>query len=253
MNNLIRAELYKLGKDRVFRTLLLILAATAIAYPFFVYFDNISDGDPQNTGSDFLLDAIAGNGYMIKFGLSILAGFFIASEYSTGVMKSIASSGNGRGRLFTAKLTGFAIGAMAISLVFPVLCTAVASLLSGFGHLPEGASSLYILRSLFLTLLYAAGFSAIAALFATMLAESGKTIGFSIIFFLMIDSLLAGASAYVPFFNTIYHYSVFKLLGDIGKVSLDSGALPALLLVPLLTIAAAGLLGFLIYRRKEIK
>ncbi|MNE87308.1 hypothetical protein D3C80_1844970 [compost metagenome] len=69
----------------------------------------------------------------------------------------------------------------------------------------------------------------------------------------MIDTILGGLGKYVPFFTTVYDYSIFKLLGDIGKVSIDSGDLPALLLVPLLTIVVAGLLGILVYRRKEIK
>lgn len=253
MNNLIKAELFKLRKDRVFRTLLLILAASAVAYPFMFYFDNLSDGDPQTLGVEYLSEAIAGNAYIIKFGVSILAGFFIASEYSTGVMKTIASSGSSRGKLFVAKLTGFSVGGMLLSLVFPVIVTLTASLLSGFGQLPEEASAYYIVRLLGLTLLYAAGFSAIAALFATMLTESGKVIGFSLIFFMMIDSILVGLGAYIPLFMTLYDYSIFRLLGSIGKWRLEGGDATAIWLIPLLTIAIFGLLGYLVYRRKEIK
>ncbi|QMV41164.1 ABC transporter permease [Cohnella cholangitidis] len=253
MYNLIKAELFKLRKDRAFRMLMLILAAFSLAYPLLYYFDNISDGDPQITGAEFLFDFIAGNAYVIKFGVAVLAGFFIANEYSTGVMKTIASSGNERARIFVAKLIGFTIGAMAISLVFPIVSTIEVSLLSGFGHLPEGGSAFFIPRSLGLTLLYAAGYASIGALFTSVLTDSGKTIGFSMIFFLMIDSVLAGLGTKIPFFTTLYDYSIFKMIGDIGKISIDSGDLPALLLVPLLTFAVSGLLGILVYRRKEIK
>lgn len=118
MYNLIKAELFKLRKDRSFRTVMLILAAVSLAYPLLYYFDNKSSGEPQNTGAEFLFDFIAGNAYVIKFGVAVLAGFFIANEYSTGVMKTIASSGNERARLFAAKLIGFTIGVMAISSYF---------------------------------------------------------------------------------------------------------------------------------------
>ncbi|TNJ54256.1 ABC transporter permease [Paenibacillus hemerocallicola] len=253
MNNLIKAELFKLRKDRVFRTLLLILAASAVAFPFMFYFDNLSDGDSQTPAIEYLSEALTGNGFIIKFGVSILAGFFIANEYSTGVMKTIASSGSSRGRLFLAKLTGFSVGGMLLSLVFPVILMLTASLLSGFGQLPEEASAYYIVRVAGLTLLYAASFSAVAALFATMLTESGKSIGFSIIFFMMIDWILNVIGSYIPFFKTLYDYSIFKLLGGIGKWRLESGDMTAIWLVPLLTIALSGLLGYLVYRRKEIK
>lgn len=253
MYNLIRSELFKLRKDRSFRVLLLITAALSLVYPLLYYFDNKSSGHPQFTGAEFLIRFMASNGYMIKFGVAALAGFFIASEYATGVMKTIASSGNDRGRLFTAKLIGFSVGAMAVSIVFPVVSTTEVSLLSGFGHLPEGVDAFFIPRALGLTLLYTAGYAAIGALFTAIFTDSGKTIGFSMIFFLMIDTVLGGLGEYMPFFTTVYDYSIFKLMNDIGKPSIGSGDLPALLLVPVLTIAAAGLLGILVFRRKEIK
>ncbi|OMF31340.1 ABC transporter permease [Paenibacillus sp. FSL H8-0259] len=253
MYNLIRSELFKLRKDRSFRVLLLITAALSLAYPLLYYFDNKSSGAPQFTGAEFLITFIASNAYVIKLGVAALAGFFIANEYSTGVMKSIASSGHTRGRLFAAKLIGFSIGTMAISLVFPVISTAEVSLLAGFGHLPEGVDSSFILRILGLTLLYTSGYAAIGALFTALFTDSGKSIGFSIIFFLLIDSVLGGLVEYIPSLTKVYEYSIFKLMGDIGKPRMDSHDLPALLLVPILTIAVSGLLGILVYRRKEIK
>ncbi|MNB82199.1 ABC-2 family transporter protein [compost metagenome] len=253
MYNLIRSELFKLRKDRAFRVLLLVTAALSLVYPLLYYFDNRSSGDPQFTGAEFLFKFIAGNAYLIKFGVAALAGFFIANEYSTGVMKTIASSGNDRGRLFIAKLIGFSVGAMAISLVFPVVSTTEVSLLAGFGHLPEGVDTFFIPRTLGLTLLYTSGYAAVGALFTAIFTESGKTIGFSMIFFLMIDPILGGLGEYMPFFTTMQDYSIFKLLGDIGKASINRGDLPALLIVPLLTIVVAGLLGVQVYRKKEIK
>ncbi|NQX46526.1 ABC transporter permease [Paenibacillus tritici] len=253
MYNLIRAELFKLRKDRSFRVLLLITAVLSLAYPLLYYMDNKSGGKPQFTGAEFLVKFMFSNGYVIKFSIAALAGFFIASEYTTGAMKIIASSGNDRGRLYAAKLVGFSAGVMLISLIFPLLSMAEVSILSGFGQLPEGVDPFFIPRVLGLTLLYTAGYAAIGVLFTAVFTESGKTISFLMIFFLMIDMVLGGLGEYIPFLTTVYNYSVFKLLGDIGKIQLDSGELPVLLLVPLLTIGVAGLLGILVYRKKEIK
>ncbi|MDR0269319.1 hypothetical protein [Paenibacillus sp.] len=111
----------------------------------------------------------------------------------------------------------------------------------------------FIPRALGLTLLYTAGYAAIGALFTAILTDSGKTIGFSMIFFIMIDMALAGIGSKIAFIDTLYDYSIFKLVGDIGKPIMDSGDLPALLIVPLLTFAISGMLGILVYRRKEIK
>ncbi|RCX23273.1 ABC-2 type transport system permease protein [Fontibacillus phaseoli] len=253
MYNLIRVEFFKLRKNRSFWTLLFAISVLSLVYPMLYYFDHRSSGEPQFTGAQFLLTFISSNAYVIKFGVAVLAGFFISNEYSTGVMKTIASSGNTRGRLFAAKLIVFAVGAMAISLVFPIVSTVEVSLLSGFGQLPEGSSVLFLSRVLGLTLLYTAGYAAIGALFTVIFTDSGKTIGFSMIFFLMIDMALAAVGSKISFFATLYDYSIFKLVGDIGKPSIDSGDLPALLLVPLLTFVVVGMLGILVFRRKEIK
>lgn len=187
MYNLIRVEFFKLRKNRSFWTFLLALSVLSLAYPLLYYFDHRSNGEPQITGAEFLTTFISSNAYIIKFGVAILAGFFISNEYSTGVMKTIASLGNNRGRLFAAKLIVFVVGAMAISLVFPVVSTVEVTLLSGFGHLLEGSTTLFKPRALGLTLLYTAGYAAIGALFTVILTDSGKTIGFSMIFFQIIN------------------------------------------------------------------
>lgn len=205
------------------------------------------------TGAEFLMTFITSNAYVIKLGVAVLAGFFISNEYSTGVMKTIASSGNTRGRLFTAKLIVFAAGTMVFSLVFPLLSTVEVTLLSGFGQLPAGTAQMFIPRVFGLTLLYSAGYAAMGALFTVILTDSGKTIGFPLIFFLMIDIALAGIGAKIDWFATMYDYSIFKLVGDIGSPRIDSVDWPRLLLSPLLTIAISGMLGILVYRRKEIK
>lgn len=182
MYNLIKAELFKLRKDRVFRTMILIIAILSLVYPLLYYFDNLSQGSPQMTGVQFLFNFITGNTLIVKFSIAVLAGFFISSEYSTGVMKTIASSGNVRAKLYIAKLIGFSLGAMILSLVFPIVSTLEVSLLSGFGHLPEGAEASFIPRAIGLTLLFTVAFASIGALFTVVFTDSGKTIGFSLIF-----------------------------------------------------------------------
>ncbi|WP_152395546.1 ABC transporter permease [Paenibacillus guangzhouensis] len=253
MYNLIRVEFFKLRKNRSFWTLLIALSVLSLAYPLLYYFDHRSSGEPQYTGAEFLLSFLSSNAYVIKFGVAVLAGFFISNEYATGVMKTIASSGNTRGRLYAAKLTVFAIGAMAISLVFPIVSTVEVTLLSGFGQLPEGSGAIFLLRVLGLTLLYTAAYAAIGALITAIFTDSGKTIGFSMIFFLMIDVILANVGYKVDFVNTLYKYSIFKLIGDIGRLTIENGDWPALLIVPILTIGVSAILGILIFRRKDIK
>lgn len=253
MINLIRVEFFKLRKNRSYWVLLIALAVLSMAYPLLYYFDHRSSGEAQFTGAVFLTTFVASNAYLIKFGVAMLAGFFICNEYATGVMKTIASSGHTRGRLFIAKLCGFTGGAFLVSLAFPVVSTITVSGLAGFGHLPAGSTAFLLVRIIGLTLLYAAAYAAIAALFAVVLTDSGKTIGASLAFFLLADVALAGIGSKVPFMAKVYDYSIFKQIGDIGKPVIEHGEWPSLVLVPLVTLAVCALLGVLAFRRKDIK
>ncbi|WP_151735571.1 ABC transporter permease [Paenibacillus tengchongensis] len=253
MYNLIRAELFKLRKNGAFWTLLSTLFLLSLAYPLLNYFDHKSNGEPQMTGAEFFITFTASNAHVIKFGVAILAGFFICTEYSSGVMKTIASSGNTRWRLFTAKLIVFAAGAMAASLVFPVVGTAEVTLLSGFGHLPEGSAASLIPRALGLTLLYSAAFAAMGAMFAVLLTDSDKTVSVLLVFFMLMDTLWIALGTKIAIVADLHDYSIFKLSVEIGKPVIDSGDWPALVLVPLLTMALSAVLGILAFRRKEIK
>lgn len=252
MYNLIKSEWYKLQKDRSFRTLVMVIAALSIFWPLYWHFDNLLDGEPLFTGFESFMRAVSGNILILKVCLCILAGFFISSEYSTGVMKNLASSGNSRIEIYTAKLFVYSWGAILLSLLFPGLNMVISTLLSGFGEKDDGSAALLVVTSTLFTMLYAASFASVAALFAITFTNSGKTIAASILFFLSIDVIFTTLSDFIPIFETAYENSVFSLVGDIGSISPSKTELWRLTVVPILTFAGCGLAGCWVYRRKEI-
>lgn len=193
---------------------------------------------------------LGGNNYIVKLVPCILAGFFISSEYSMGTIKSIVASGKSRIRIYFAKLMVFSIGAVIISLVFPIVITGVGAILFGFNDMPELG---YFLRTMGLTILYAASFASIMALVSSMFTDSGKTIGFLILFFILFDSILYALSQKFAVIEVFFNHSVFKLFLDIGQVDLGDGDVLKLVLVPILTYIVFGLLGSFIFQKKEIK
>lgn len=91
----------------------------------------------------------------------------------------------------------YALGSVILRLLFPIINFVVAALLSGLGEVPDKPTSLYFIRTFALLVLYAAAFASIATLIATLMAESGKTIAFTMVFFLFIDILFAVVSQYI--------------------------------------------------------
>ncbi|MFP5115851.1 ABC transporter permease [Bacillaceae bacterium C204] len=249
MGNVIKSELFKLRKDRSFRTLTWLLIAVSVLYPLLMVVD---DGPTLvNVEEFYMYNIIGGNNYIVKLVPCILAGFFISSEFSIGTMKSMVASGNSRIRIYFAKLIVYAIGAIVISLILPLVLTGASALYFGFSHLPELS---YYLETVGCIALYAAAFASIMAIFSTIFTDSGRTIGFLLLFFLLFDSILYILSNKISFFEPIFNYSVFKLLLDIVNIhSMDGGEVFTLVLVPIVTFIVFGVIGSLIFKKKEIK
>ncbi|MCA1035732.1 ABC transporter permease [Bacillus infantis] len=249
MGNLVRTEWYKLKKDRSFRFLSWMLLAAAVLFPL-LEFDNGATGLPAV--SDFYRESILGpHANIVKLIPSILAGFFITSEYSMGTMKSIVSSGKSRLSIYSAKLIVFSIGAVIISLILPVVMTGASAVYFGFDGMPE---LFYYLQTIGLIILYGAAFASIMAIFSILFTDSGKTIGFLLMFFIFADWPLQVLAAKVPFFEPILNHSVFKLIYDISIVnSLNSSDLFFIIVIPILTFLLFWGIGVYMFKRKEIK
>ncbi|TFE00687.1 ABC transporter permease [Jeotgalibacillus salarius] len=249
MGNLIKTEWYKLKKDRSFRFLTLMLLALSVLFPL-IEFDN--GGPNLPLVKDYYLESIlATHNNIVKLIPSILAGFYISAEYAMGTMKSIASSGNNRIKIYFAKLIVFSIGTVIISLILPIFMTGTSAIYFGFEELP--AWSFYF-GTIGLIVLYGAAFASIMAFFSIIFTDSGKTIGFLLMFFIFIDWPLQVLAAKVPIFEPVVNHSVFKLIYDISIVSsLGGSELFKLVLVPIVTFFVFGILGSFIYLRKEIK
>ncbi|WP_449620074.1 ABC transporter permease [Robertmurraya sp. Marseille-Q9965] len=249
MGNLIKFEWYKLKKDRAFWLLAVLLVITSIGYPLLIVMDEGAVSAKVNVFYQY--SVLGGNNYVIKLVPCILAGFFISSEYSNGTMKNIVASGNSRIQLYFAKLIIYSVGTMVISLILPLLMTGASAVYFGFYEMPELG---YFLQTIGLTALYGAAFASIMALFATLLADSGKAIGFMLIFFILFDSILFSLANYISMFEPVFNYSVFKLLLEIVNINaFSSSEMTKMIVVPVVTFVVFGLLGSILYRKKEIK
>lgn len=249
MSNLIKAEWYKLKKDRSLWTVIIILIAISLSYPLLIVFDK--GADTLKVSDFYRTTILEGNNYVLRLVPCILAGFFISSEYSIGTMKSIAASGNSRLRIYFAKLLVYSLGTILISLVFPIVFTGAVSVFLRFNGMPEIG---YFAGTIGLTILYAAAFASIMAMFSTIFTDSGKAIGFLLIFFIIFESILYQLGHLSPVVEPVYNYSIFKLLLDIVKIGTVTGTeIFKLIIVPVITFVVFGILGSILFQKKEIK
>jgi ABC-2 type transport system permease protein len=254
MGNLLKAEWFKLRNDRSFWVLALILLVSAVLLPLDMMPSSEKISKLPNGNDYYRGNILSINTQIVHLFPAILAGFFIASEYSMGTMKSIASSGNSRIRIYFAKLTMFSIGAIIILLILPIFMMGATAIYSGFTFMPEWT---FFFQTIGLIALYAAAFASFMALCSTILNESGKAIGFLILFSALIQSLLGFISAKIPILEPFITHSIFMTEGSILTIDQishwDGMDMYTFIVVPILTFLVFGILGSLIFRKKEIK
>jgi len=262
MRSLLSAEGYKLRKSGAFVLLCEFLAVSIVLYAVLAYWTNPKDGGGYRismTAIELYGNAVMINQLLLKLFVGVLAGFFLSSEYAAGVLKRAVSLGHSRERVFTAKLGVYALGVVAAALLIPVLAAGIGSLMTGMGLLAgfgerEGVAMLaYVLRTLGFMMLFSAAYAAISAWIAVVLADSGKTIGVTIVFFLFVDQILMSLSNYVPLLKALYDYSLFKLFADSMSFQMSARTAALCIVVPVATTAVFALLGVHAFRRKEIQ
>lgn len=261
MRSMLSAEGYKLRKSGVFVLLCEFLAVSILLYVALAYWTHPKDGGYRipMTAIELYANAVTINQLLLKLFVGVLAGFLLSSEYATGVLKRAVSLGQRRERVIAAKIGVYAFGVIAAALLIPVLAAGIGSLMAGAGLLngfgeKEGVSMLtYVARTLGFTALFAAAYAAISAWIAVALADNGKTIGVTIVFFLFVDQILMSLSRYAPLLKALYDYSLFKLFADSAAFRMSGATAALCIVVPVATIAAFALLGAHVFRRQEIQ
>jgi ABC-2 type transport system permease protein len=253
MINLIRSELYKLRHDPLYQALLMVMIFAPIMLYVMFYFVGSNSGKPPMTGIQSFVVGVQANQILLKISLGILAGFFISKEYASGVMKVVCSTGYSRTRIYLAKLAAFMLGAVILSLLCPLISMAIGSVVNGFGSITEITAAVYIGRTLALTALFAAAFTALVAVLAICSTEAGVTVGAALLFFLFFDQISESLAGLIPAYRTVYHHSVFKLFLQMMEYRIAGDQVLLSVLAACLTAVVFALLGMFAFNKKEIK
>jgi len=272
MSNLVRAEFYKLRRDKMFWVLLLIMALWGMLHAVFItlsskglLFLDITGGfmvaGPEEgpkystTGMATFLITLraASNPIFLSLLLGMFAGFFISNEYKTGVVKNVIGCGRGRSEIFISKWIAYFIGVIVIWLIFPLIAACAAMVANGFVTASDGISLVLIVRILSLALVQLAAFSALLVFIGVMVEESGKAIilSITIIVGLFLLFLILGSS--FPVILRVYEYTILHQIGAAFSAILTTTEIVRNICVGLITLLVLLFSGIGAFGRKEVK
>jgi ABC-2 type transport system permease protein len=254
MNNLLRAELFKLGKNKVFWTLTIIVTVVfALLHSLIVVGWWKMDNMFAEAGLELFASLALATApfYFMQF-LSTLAGYFVANEYTTGVVKNIVMSGNRRSHIFLAKFIVLALGSVLLVVVCPLFVIIGGKLLFGLGGMTDPSTLGYLARAMGLFLVHLLAVVALLMLIAQLAEDSGKTI----IITVAIAVIISVAEVLRPLpgmMEDLYRNSIFHHLLDAFRIGMSDADVIQSLAVGISTILILMFGGNQVFKRKEIK
>lgn len=255
MSNLIRAEFFKLFRNKTFWVLIVSLTGLSALMHNLILTDWwIMTGTPFEVAGLSELNALAVLIVPLFFNLlvSTLAGFYIANEFSqSGVIKNQIITGHKRTHIFSAKFLSLSFGAFIVAVVIPLITALGLVMLHGMGDILTLSNFLYLGRAYSLFTLQFLCLTAIVLFIAIITEDSGKTV----IFTLLLSAGMFIVEKFVskPWITTVYEHTFFYQFSEAFKWELTSGEIVKSILIGLISLVAILLCGMLVFKKKEIK
>lgn len=255
MMNQIRAELFKLQRNKTFWVLQFVSLTLSALLHYLIIIDwwLMNDSIFIRAGLSELT-GLAAFTTPLFFNLFVgtLAGFFISIEFSqNSVIKNQVMSGSKRSHVYLSKYLVFTLGSIVLTVLIPLLTGIIEVILLGHGDILTVTSMLYLGRAFFLYILQFIGYTAIITLLAIVMEDSGKTIIFSILFTIVMYVIEMFPN--LPIISPVYQNSIFYQFIEVFKVSMTASEVAKSIFIALLTVIIVTLSGILIFNKKEIK
>lgn len=162
MGKLLRADLFRAFRYKIFYLLLAVNAAFALISVF----NQLSwrTLDPGTSAFDVMLGGFGGGFAFIGILNAVLVAIFIGHEYACGALRNKVMTGGGRVKIYLSKLTVSAAMCAAVYFVYHLVNFILGSALMGWGSHSVSETVLALLAGLFMSLAYCAIFTGTAML-----------------------------------------------------------------------------------------
>ena len=246
MNNLLKAEIFKMQRNRSFWMIFAISAGLSALMHYLIMVDWW-----KMDGTSF--DAVGlGDMNALSMLIGTLAAFFISTEFGAGgVIKNQILSGRHRHLIYVSKYIVYTMGSVLIGVLVPLSTGVIMLAVTGNLEILDGGNIVYLIRMHLLFILQYAGYTAMVTLLAVLTEDSGKTIIFSVLF-----TILMFVVGKVPVFNIveiIYDHSIFQQFNLVMAPEMSAGMMTEAVIVGVLTIVVVAAVGCMVFGRKEIK
>ena len=256
MINLIKAELFKLKRNRTFWVL---MGVVTFIYGLANYLVIIDWWKMHNTGfyniglKEYNAMEMVKLPLIFNLIISTLAGFFINIDYTTGTIKNQILSGNERSHIYLAKLIVFSLGSVITAVILPLMTVVLETIFLGHSDIYTSETVMYLLRAFSLYTLIIIAYSSIIMLIASITKESGRTIIITIIMTIILFIIDKALIFKYEIVRTIYENTIFFQIYQAFNSSITSNEIGKNILISLATFTVISFCGSRIFKKQEIK
>lgn len=256
MINLIKAELFKLKRNHTFW---ILMGVVPLVYALYLGADiwRIRDlGLYKIELEEYLTIQTIGLMQTILFFnliISTLAGFFISTDYTTGVVKNQVLSGNKRSHIYLSKLIVFSLSAVITTVILPVVAIIIGTNIGGYNEIFISSTLIYWLRSFGLYTLIIMAYSSVVMLIATLTRESGKTIIITVVMTIILVTIEIVFVSRYEIVKMMYENSIFYQIYQPFNLVITSNEIGKSIFISLVTFIIMAYCGSMIFKSKEIK
>lgn len=284
MFRMIKAELFKLYKNKTFRVLCIISLVFSVLMIVTTtdFFMNMIEEEmkvfspeqqaeilkqatsqeivsPGNIGFNMsmyrtpldIFYSSFGSGFM-EILIGVLVGGFLSKEYSEGTMKNVLAYGKSRMSFYLAKFFTLVVAIFVLTLVLVGVSTIGACILHGWDGF-QIADLGKMIFSFLASVIASSAVAAIVMIIAALVKGNGATIGITIMIFVLIPSIIGFLYGRYPSFDAFYEVLPFYNNAVATSQIAEVNDLVKSIFISLVTILGSLAIGINIFKKQDIK
>ena len=284
MTNLIRAELYRLSRNKKFFVCLILCIVFAIALPILYQVSRnvimsmpeetkamltqpsmqqiddtglrigissnsiIEEEEPSAVG--LLLELFSGN--VVALFLVIFVSIFVVGEFTMGTIKSVVSKGFKRSSIYFAKLITIMIATFILLGTYTIIGFLTSTILFGVGDW-QSIGIGKIIGVFCLEFILHITLASIALMIGIMIRGNAGTMATNVCLLIFGTAVLEGINMLIGDSVVLQHYWIPSIIAEMANYTIESGAIIRAIITSGIYIAGTTLIGSLEFQKVDIK
>lgn len=190
---------------------------------------------------------------LIEVLIGILIAGLFAKEYTEGTIKNTLAYGKKRWEFYIAKFLAMIIGTVVLMTILTLISTIGCTIIEGWGEPFEMVQIFKMITTFIVTIMANSAVIAILMIVAICVKSNGGTIGITVGVFVLVPTFLSFLYGVYPWFDKLYELTPFYNSALATSIYATNGDLLKSVFISLITVVLSLIAGIQIFKSQDIK